>query len=262
MKILRALCFLLAFGAPAVAGGEPPPRIAIIIDDIGDRYDEGRLAATLPGPVACAFLPHTPYAAELARLAHEKGKEVLLHLPLQSLNGKALGPGAITLQTTEKAFRRILRTDLAAIPYVRGVNNHMGSLLTRHPGHMTWLMRVLADEGDLFFIDSYTHPGSVAFAMAREQGVRAARRDVFLDNVPERGAIAAEFRRLVAEAHERGSAIGIGHPYPETLAFLADMLPRLGEEYGVELVPVEALLSVPPHWTAAKESQDSSVTHK
>lgn len=236
------------------------PRIAIIIDDIGDRYDEGMSAIALPGPVACAFLPHTPHAAELARFAHDAGKEVLLHLPLQSLNGKALGPGAITLQTTEQEFRRILRADLDAIPHVRGVNNHMGSLLTRHPGHMTWLMSVLAERGDLYFIDSYTHPASVAFAMAHEQGIPSARRDVFLDNVPERDAIRFQFRRLVEEARLKGSAIGIGHPYPETLAFLADVLPTLGEEFGVELVPVEALLSVPPHWAGRKETPSSVLT--
>lgn len=254
------MCFVfgLAMLPATVDGSETLPRIAIIIDDIGDGYEEGARAVTLPGPIACAFLPHTPYAAELARLANEKGKEVLLHLPLQSLTGKALGPGAITLETTEHEFRRILGADLAAIPHVSGVNNHMGSLLTRHPGHMTWLMRVLAERGNLFFVDSYTHPASVALAMAREQGVRTARRDVFLDNVPARDAIAAEFRRLVDEAQARGSAIGIGHPYPETLAFLSDVLPRLREDFGVELVPVEALLSVPPHWVAKKQSPDSS----
>lgn len=234
---------LLFFCAPAMA--TDTPRIAIIIDDIGDRHAEGRAAVTLPGAVACAFLPHTPYAVELAKLAHAEGKEVLLHLPLESLNDKALGPGAITLDTGEDEFRRILQEDLAAIPHVRGVNNHMGSLLTRHPGHMTWLMRGLAESG-LYFVDSYTHPASVAFAMAREQGVPSARRDVFLDNIQDAVALRAEFDRLIALAKDNGSAIGIGHPYPATLNFLAATLPRLREEYGVELVPVEALLDVPP----------------
>ena len=257
-NVLLAMAALVASTAISAEPGTLP-RVAIIIDDIGDRLVEGKLAATLPGPVACAFLPHTPHATELAELAYTAGKEVLLHLPLQSLNGKALGPGAITLDTTENEFRRILAADLAAIPHVRGVNNHMGSLLTRHPGHMTWLMRVLAERGDLFFVDSYTHPASVALAIAHEQGIRSARRDVFLDNVPDRGAIGLQFERLVDEAKRNGAAIGIGHPYPETLAFLADVLPGLGEDFGVELVPVETLLSVPPHWAGAKESQHAVV---
>lgn len=243
MTARRALCALLLC-IPMFASADEAPRIAIIIDDIGDRQMEGRAAVTLPGPIACAFLPHTPYAVELAELANSLGKEVLLHLPLESLNGKALGPGAITLETSEDEFRRILEEDLAAIPYVRGVNNHMGSLLTRHPGHMTWLMRGLAEDR-LYFIDSYTHPASVAFAMAREQGVPSARRDVFLDNIQDADSIRAEFERLIALAREKGSAIGIGHPYPATMEFLAAVLPRLEDEFGVELVPIEALLDTP-----------------
>lgn len=236
------ICCAFACSTPAVAD---MPRIAIIIDDIGDRENEGRLAVTLPAAIACAFLPHTPFAAELAAKAHDSGKEVLLHLPLQSLAGKALGPGAITLDTGEAEFRRILQDNLDAIPHVQGVNNHMGSLLTRHPGHMTWLMQGLSANGALYFIDSYTHPDSVALAIAHENGIPAARRDVFLDNVPDRAAIAAEFARLVKLARERGSAIGIGHPRTATLEFLAEILPRLKEEEGVELVPVSTLLAVP-----------------
>ena len=245
MNSCRNLLFVLLFAPAPVLCAEALPRIALIIDDIGDRHAEGRAAVDLPGAVACAFLPHTPYARELARRAHGHGKEVLLHLPLQALEGKELGPGAITLHTSETEFRRILADNLAVIPHVQGVNNHMGSLLTRHPGHMTWLMQDLAANGKLFFVDSYTHADSVALAMARERGVPAARRDVFLDNIPEQKAIEAEFVRLVQRAREHGSAIGIGHPYPQTMEYLARVLPTLEAEFGVTLVPVSALLDAP-----------------
>lgn len=238
------LCLLFLFVAPLPASAQTP-RIAIIIDDIGDRHAEGLAAVALPGPVACAFLPHTPHARELALRAHENGKEVMLHLPLQALHDKALGPGAITLHTTETEFRRTLAENLLAIPHVRGVNNHMGSLLTLHPGHMTWLMQSLAAQGGLFFVDSYTHVNSIALAMAQERGVPAARRDVFLDNIAEHDAIAVQFERLVRLARERGSAIGIGHPYPETMQFLAEILPTLELDFGVTLVPVSTLLEKP-----------------
>lgn len=244
MSRCTSLLFILLLASAPALSAEELPRIAIIIDDIGDRHAEGLTAVELPGVVACAFLPHTPHARELARRAHANGKEVLLHLPLQSLQGKELGPGAITLHTSETEFRRILQDNLAVIPYVQGVNNHMGSLLTRHPGHMTWLMQDLAANGKLFFVDSYTHADSVALDMARERGVPAARRDVFLDNIPEPEAIEAEFARLVQLARERGSAIGIGHPYPQTMEYLARILPALETDYGVTLVPVSALLDL------------------
>lgn len=226
--------------AAALAGAQP--RIALIIDDLGDRPAEGERAVALPGPVAMAFLPHTPHARRLAEQAHAEGKEVMLHLPLQAVNGDALGPGAIMLDTQEGEFRARFAESLASVPHVTGVNTHMGSLLTRHPGHMRWLMSAITGNGALFFVDSFTAAESVALAFAHESGVAAARRDVFLDADPDLDAIAFQFARLVRLAHERGTAIGIGHPYPTTLEVLERELPRIAE-HGVALVPVSEVIA-------------------
>ncbi len=219
------------------------PRIAIIIDDIGDREAEGVRATMLDGPVALAFLPHAPYTATLAERAHAQNKEVMLHLPLQALSGKDLGPGAITLDTGEAEFSRVLAAGLASVPHVTGVNNHMGSLLTRHPGHMAWLMNELNARTPLFFVDSYTAVESVAFPLATEVGVPAIRRDVFLDTDPSPEQVAFQFERLLKLARAEGSALGIGHPYPATLELLEHELPRLAAEHGVELVTVRELIA-------------------
>ena len=61
----------------------PPTYISIIIDDLGNSLPAGKQAVRLPGPVACAILPHTPYAVDLDEMAHRHGKEVLLHLPME-----------------------------------------------------------------------------------------------------------------------------------------------------------------------------------
>lgn len=237
--MLCLLCGLLLSPARAT---EPTPVIAIIIDDLGDRLPEGEQAIALPGPVACAFLPHTSYAADLARRAHQAGKEVMLHLPLQAVdNNNLLGPGALTLDESERQFRATLRRDLASIPQVQGVNNHMGSLLTRHPGAMGWLMSELAAHGGLFFVDSYTTVQSVALQLANENQIPAARRDVFLDNDTAPAAIRFQFERLLSIARRQGHAIAIGHPHPATLAVLAEELARLPEA-GVTLVPVRTLI--------------------
>lgn len=235
-----AAIILLLWGLPAFA----TPHIAIIIDDLGDRLAEGERAIALPGPVAMAFLPHAVHVGRLATAAHEDGKEVLLHLPLQAVGGNDLGPGAITLDTGEAAFRRILRGNLASVPHVSGLNTHMGSLLTRHPGHMGWLMSEILAIGGLFFVDSWTTSDSVALALAEEAGVPAIRRHVFLDSEADVEAIRFQFQRLIRWAHAEGRAVGIGHPYTETLQVLEEELPRL-EEHGVVLVPVSALLSSP-----------------
>ncbi|NIR58018.1 MAG: divergent polysaccharide deacetylase family protein, partial [Gammaproteobacteria bacterium] len=207
----------LWLGGCAGAAVAHEPVVAIVLDDLGPGWRQGRRAVTLPGAVTCAFLPHTPHAQGLARLAHAEGKEVMLHLPMQPVDARPLGPGGLILDMTRAAFVRRLRDDLRAVPHVRGVNNHMGSLLTRHPGHMAWLMRELG-RGRLYFVDSRTTAATVARRLARERGVRNTERDVFLDNRRSPGAIRAQLHALLAQARRRGTATAIGHPYPETLA--------------------------------------------
>lgn len=228
----------------AQAGEIPPdtlPAIAVIIDDIGDNLEQGTRAAELPGAVTCSILPHTGHAAELAEGAHRNGKEVMLHLPMESEDGQDPGPGTLTLAMTHDEFLRTFRDDLATVPYVAGVNNHMGSLITRHPGDMQWLMQELRRRGDLYFVDSRTTEATVAQRVAEENAVPNLRRNVFLDNEQEPAAIARQFRRLLALARRHGSAVAIGHPHPATLDFLERQLPTLAAQ-GVRLLPVSQVI--------------------
>jgi polysaccharide deacetylase 2 family uncharacterized protein YibQ len=227
---------------PTTRSPEPRARIALIIDDLGNVLHAGKRTTALKGPVACAVLPHTPFGSIIARQAHFSGKEVLLHLPLQPIGQVGLTQaGTIDIDNTRDQLVRIFEADIASIPYVVGVNNHMGSLLTRHPGHMKWLMGALKARGNLFFVDSYTTDSSVALQLAREHEIPASRRDVFLDNVPTWAAIDREFARLRRRAKKNGTAIGIGHPYPVTLNYLEYALPGLVSD-GIELVTVAALI--------------------
>lgn len=218
------------------------PRIALIIDDLGNALQAGERTAALSGPVACAILPHTPFGQTIAKQAFLAGKEVLLHLPLQAVEQYELtGSGTIKIDNTRTQLVRIFEADIVSIPHVVGVSNHMGSLLTRHPGHMEWLMDAVKAHGNLFFVDSYTTVSSVALQLAQERGVPSIRRDVFLDNVPTEAAIDREFQRLKKQAKKNGYAVGIGHPYPQTLRYLERMLPALIDE-GIELVSVSRLI--------------------
>ena len=142
---------------------------------------------------------------------------------------------------SRQQFRRAVDEGLEAVPHIVGVNTHRGSLLTRHPGHMRWLMDEIAARGDLVFVDSYTTAESVALQIAKEQGIDAARRDVFLDPDRDPHTVRREFARLKRIAASKGFAIGIGHPYPETLEFLARSLPNLEDE-GFELVGIRELV--------------------
>ncbi|MEJ2602734.1 MAG: divergent polysaccharide deacetylase family protein [Gammaproteobacteria bacterium] len=233
----RVLAALLAcvLWLPAEAAAQNAPRIAIIIDDLGYDRQAGVRSILLPGAVGYAVLPDTPYAVWLAEFAHRSGKEVLLHLPMQSLDDVDPEPGLLQLDTTRRQFGTRFSAQLASVPHVTGINNHRGSLLTRHPGHMTWLMEEISRRQGLFFIDSYTTAASVALGIARESGIPAARRDVFLDPDREPGTVRREFDRLIATALEHGTALAIGHPYHDTLALLEKELPGLARR-GIELV--------------------------
>lgn len=246
---LAAVCGLFSISAGATgegiersAGATHGPIISIIIDDLGDRLADGVRAIGLPGQLTYAILPQTPYSRRLAELAHGAGKEVMLHQPMQAVNGKAMGPGGMGLDMSRKAMLETLEANLASVPHARGVNNHMGSLLTRHPGHMAWLMEALQRRGGLYFVDSTTTRHSVAMQIAVEHALPTTRRNVFLDHQRDERLIERQFVRLLQQAHTTGHALAIGHPYPETLAVLGRILPHIGQ-FGVRLVPVSELIA-------------------
>jgi len=220
------------------------PGIALIIDDLGNQSHLGMRAIMLPGPVACAFLPYGPFTNALARQAHGYHKEVMLHLPMQAVDheNKRVEKGTLTLDMTEQQFMEATANEIAAVPYVTGLNNHKGSLLTRHPGNMAWLMQAINKHGDLFFVDSRTTTETVARQLAVEYGVPNSSRNVFLDNDPNPEAVRAQFRKLVAMAKRDGTALGIGHPLPGTLNVLTEELANLRWQ-GVQLLPVSRLIA-------------------
>ncbi len=219
------------------------PAISIIIDDMGKRLDNGRRVLALPGPVACSFLPGERHTEQLARRAASIGREVLLHLPMESVDGRRLDAGAVTLDMTEGQFVATVEADLRSVPYAIGINNHMGSLLTRHPGHMLWLMRVMQRQAPMVFVDSRTTVATVARRIALENGVPATERNVFLDNELGAEAIAFQFERLLGLAEKQGTALAIGHPHPQTLALLEQRIPQLRER-GIRLLAVRDLIDI------------------
>ncbi len=202
------------------------PTLIIIIDDVGNNGPLGERAIALPGPVTLAFLPHTPHAKRLANEAAKNNKGVMLHAPMANATGAALGPGALTQDMSPEELQKTLTESLDSIPHVQGVNNHMGSVLTADHIAMKSVMEVVQQRG-LYFIDSLTNPMSVAEKEALQAGILTDRRDVFLDNDRSLEGLFKQFQRAIDIAERKGSAILIGHPYPETLDFLEVVLPEL-----------------------------------
>lgn len=241
LVVLSLLCMAAAHAQPP-GSGRVAPAVSIVIDDLGYRIDQDMRAVRLDGAVTCAFLPQAPHARHLAQLAHARGKEVMLHLPMQAVGAQPLDEGGLRMTMTHGQFTRAVREGLDAVPHVRGVNNHMGSLLTQYQTRMQWLMDELKQHGgDLYFVDSFTSFHSVAHAVAADNELPSIRRDVFLDVQRDQAFITAQFEALIRRAREHGTAVAIGHPHPETMAFLEANLGRLADE-GIELLPVSELI--------------------
>ena len=216
--------------------------IAIVIDDLGQDLKPAQELASLPYRITFAIMPGLSQSRNVAELAGQKGREVLLHLPMEyrGKNGKP-APGMLRSNMTPMDFLNTLTDDIAAVPGAVGVNNHEGSSLTENKEAMKFLMAELKAR-NLLFLDSLTTPNSVAYATAKEFGLRAGKRDIFLDNDSVHpDAIAKQFQDLTRIAKEHGQAIGIGHPHPATIDVLRKWLADAGKD-GIEIVPVSRLV--------------------
>jgi len=238
-KLALLLLISISFITHPVSAEQPT--ISIIIDDIGYRHQDDLMSLTLPGPVAYAILPHAPHTQKMAQLASIRNKEILLHQPMQAMEkNEYLGPGALTLNMSQEEFLQTLNINISAVENLIGINNHMGSLLTRHPGHMQWLMETMKSNGQ-FYVDSLTSDDSVASRLAKENNIPYLTRDVFLDNKLDEKYIRGQFMELVKVAKRKGSALGIGHPHPATTAVLSKVLKDV-QKYGVKIISLKSLI--------------------
>lgn len=217
-------------------------KIALIIDDLGADMKAAEALLGIDAPITFAILPHQRHSAEVANRAAGKGRVVMLHLPMEPKSDHlSPGPGALTVSLSEDQIVETINRDMETVPHATGANNHMGSRFTEDAAKMPMALRELKKRG-LFFVDSRTTPKSVGYKAAEGMKMPVAGRDVFLDNERDKGKIETQIATLVRLARKHGYAIGIGHPYPETIAALKETLPGISGE-GVEVAPVTELLS-------------------
>jgi polysaccharide deacetylase 2 family uncharacterized protein YibQ len=227
----------------AVPPSPPENRVAIIIDDMGDSLEVLQEICSLDQPITISILPYSAYAEETARVAHENGLEVMLHLPGESLNheeGNSSTVGLIKSDMSEEEVRSLVEESLSRVPYIKGVNNHMGSKITQEEPIMRPILDLLKSR-KLYFLDSRTTAESVAFDLAREMGLRTAYRNVFLDSSVGVDYSKKKIIDLFKFSQKTGKAIGIGHPFPETLQALRENI-HLLKKYKVRPVFVSEII--------------------
>lgn len=217
------------------------PRLAIILDDFGTDRSAAESVFALPYPLTLSFLPFHPDSREIAEEAHRRGYQIMLHLPMQSLGNEMPESQQLHSGMSSSQISEVVGAMLQNVPYVVGVNNHQGSLATTEGPLMAELMAILRAR-NLFFIDSRTTAATVAYDAAQGARVRCAFRNVpFLDDVEEVSAIRKQLQLALRDAQEKGQAIAIGHPHPETLRALSEFLPQ-AEAQGVHLVHASDLV--------------------
>ncbi len=197
-------------------------QLALVIDDVGyDLHALKRLLA-LPFTLTVAILPDSPHAKAAAKMAHEHGITVMLHMPMQTTNPKyqqRMERFYLYKGMTKAKFTQVFEDALAKVPYVTGVNNHMGSLLTSDSQSMQWLME-LCRKHKLFFVDSRTASTSVAAQEASQHGLAWNKRDVFLDHKTDLSSLQTAWSAALDCVKKKQQCIIIGHPHQETLNFL------------------------------------------
>ena len=226
-----------------------PPRIAIVIDDLGYLAKHDREVLELDWRIAVAIIPDGPLAPALSRKAALQQRDVLIHLPLSGMRHDNCDFGATCPDPGWSPMRMAghLRWASRRVENAIGINNHQGSRFTADQqavenlvGGITLLDQL--HQQPLFVLDSRTTPRSQLERKAASAGLATTRRNVFLDHDRCPDAIEKAWQQLLALARRDGSAVAIGHPHPETIDFLYRSLPELANE-NIELVPISQLVA-------------------
>ncbi len=237
VKVMGRVTHRLTFIYPASRA-----RVAIVIDDLGKESPIAREILNWDIPLTLSILPFTAHAKNIASEAHRKGKEVILHLPMEPRGYPKIRPGEGVLleEMNEEELLRQLSKDIEAIPYIKGVSNHMGSRLMEDPEKIRVILAELRRR-KFFFLDSRTTPQTIGLQTAKSLGLRVAERSLFLDHSARKEDVKKQLEQLIQLSLSKGKAIGIGHPHPSTIKSLKEMIPKM-QEKGIEIVLLSDLM--------------------
>jgi polysaccharide deacetylase 2 family uncharacterized protein YibQ len=215
------------------------PKIALVLDDMGNNTNRLTQLINLPAPLSLSFLPYIENLQHQINRARNHGHEIFLHVPMQSSHPKYTEPHMLRVGMSDRDVRHHLEWSLRQCTGYVGINNHMGGLFTTKTREMSTVMTILQEKG-LAFLDSRTSAQSVGTPLARQYGLPHAQRHVFLDHDPTLKNVQAQLIKTVEHSRRNGRAIAIGHPKTNTIKAIKDFL--LNSPIDYELVPLSYLL--------------------
>jgi len=238
--------------------GTRTAKIAIILDDAGYSINGFvKKLFEIQEPLTFSVLPGITYSKEIANIAHKKGFEIMLHMPMEYCGNSKMTQEdklceanhnmntykyALLSGMSKEQIEEELENAVNDIPFVVGINNHMGSKATADEVTMSYVLDKIKSK-NLYFIDSLTTSRSVGYKMAKRKGIPCNKRTVFLDNINDTEYVKERLMELIAIAKRKGYAIGIGHATKRATAnALAEIVPKL-KDYNIEVVPVSKLVN-------------------
>lgn len=257
-RVQKGVCYLALFGLCFLGGrfaaqmqetvmtsGERQGELAILIDDFGYCGEGTEEMLALPIPYTAAVMPFSKCTEVDAEAVRQAGKEIFIHMPMESLTGKKewVGEKGIFRDMTDEEIRERTKEAFAILPDAAGLNNHMGSAIMEDERSLSAVMDIIKEENAMF-VDSMTTPNSVGRTVAAKKGVTFLGRDVFLDSTDDVEVVKANLRKAAEVALEKGYALAIGHVGPEgglvTAQAIRELIPEL-EQAGITFVTVSEL---------------------
>jgi len=223
-KLFISIVSFLLFSSPVLANENP--KLALVIDDLGYSLNYGKQAFNLAGNHTYAIIPNSVFASQLSSIGQKRNKELIMHLPMQSTSHTVHNEkNTLNANMSETKLIEITQSFLNKMPHIAGINNHMGSLLTQYDYFMRPVMETIYRYNpNLYFLDSRTSADSKAYLVARRTGLKASKRNVFIDHSSAPSDIRYQFKIWLKKAKQGRSAIAIAHPTRSTLSVLSPLL--------------------------------------
>jgi polysaccharide deacetylase 2 family uncharacterized protein YibQ len=227
---------------------EPEPaRLALVLFGFGEDAAKADSFFAAPFPFAVAVAAGDKGSAASFRAAHKRGRELVLHLPLEPLNFPQVNPGPGTLLVTMKPTKVAgeVRRYLDQAAPVAAVANDLGSLATQDMTLMRAVYRELK-KGDVPFLHVSPVAGAVCKPLAADMGIAYAEPDIVVDHEArtDTRALDRAWTAALKHARARGRVVVWMRATPLSIRWLPGALASKRIE-GVSIVPLSALLRQP-----------------
>lgn len=232
----------------ASSANTPKGYLAIIIDDFGNNGEGTDEMLALDIPFTAAVMPFSEGTVQDKDKVKAAGKEMIVHMPMESLIGKRswVGDKGIFLNMTDEEIKAVVDEAFSILDGAVGLNNHMGSAIMEDERALNVVVNGVVDRG-LIFIDSRTTPNSLSKKLCESRDCCLLGRDVFLDSTDDISVVKKQLMKAAEIAVKNGTEIAIGHVGPEggkiTAQAIKDLVPEI-EKMGVEFVTITQMKEI------------------